>query len=77
MDADYTDDLALLANTPAQAKSLLNSLEQAVRGIGLYINSNKTLYMCFKQDGAISRKNGKPLKLGDQFTYLGCNILST
>ena len=26
-DADYADDLALLANTSAQAKSLLHSLE--------------------------------------------------
>ena len=26
-DADYTDDLVLLANTPAQAKSLLHSLQ--------------------------------------------------
>ena len=25
---DYADDLALLANTPVQAKSLLHSLEQ-------------------------------------------------
>ena len=25
----YTDDLALLANTPAQAESLLHNLEQA------------------------------------------------
>ena len=33
-DTDYTDDLVLLANTPAQAKSLLHSLEQAARGIG-------------------------------------------
>ena len=31
----------------------------------------------FKQDAAISTFNGKPLKLEDQFTYLGSNILST
>ena len=29
MDVDYADDIALLANMPAQAKSLLQSLEQA------------------------------------------------
>ena len=29
MDADYADDIALLANTPTQAESLLRSLEQA------------------------------------------------
>ena len=32
-DADYTDDLELLANTPAQAKYLLHSLEQTERGM--------------------------------------------
>ena len=26
-DVDYTDDIALLANTPAQAESMLHSLE--------------------------------------------------
>ena len=41
MDADYTDDIALLANTPTQAKSLLHSLEQAAGGIGLYVNAAK------------------------------------
>ena len=40
-DIDYRDDLALLANTPAQAKSQLHSLEQTVRGIGLYITQIK------------------------------------
>ncbi len=34
-DVDYTDDIALLANTPAQAETLLHSLEQAAAGIGL------------------------------------------
>ena len=33
-DADYADDLVLLANTPAQAESLLNSQEQTAGGIG-------------------------------------------
>ena len=37
-DVDYVDDLALLANTPVQAKSLLHSLEQIARGIGVYVN---------------------------------------
>ena len=30
---DYVDDIALLANTPAQAESLLHSLERATGGI--------------------------------------------
>ena len=68
-DADYTDDLALLADTPAQVKSLLHSLEQAARGIGLYID--KTVFMCFDQDCAIFSLNSKPLKIVNQFRYLG------
>ena len=43
-DADYTDDLVLLTNTPAQAKSLLHNLKQATISIGLYVNSDKTVY---------------------------------
>ena len=31
-DADYLDDLVLLANAPAQAESLLHSLEHAAGG---------------------------------------------
>ena len=33
--------------------------------------------MCFKQDGAISSLNIKPLKYVDLFIYLGSNIPST
>ena len=41
------------------------------------MNSYKTEFMYFKQDGAISTLNGKPLKLVDQFTYLCSNISLT
>ena len=44
-DADYADDIALLANTPAQAETLLHGLERATAGIGLPVNANKTEYM--------------------------------
>ena len=47
-DADYADDLAILANTPNQAETLLHSLERAAAGIGLHVNANKTEYMCYK-----------------------------
>ena len=66
-DADYSDDLAPLANTPTQAQPLLHSLEQAARSIGLHANSDKTEFMPFSQDVAFSL-NGKPLKLVNQFT---------
>ena len=53
-DADYTDDIAILANTPNQAETLLHSLEQAAAGIGPHVNAHKTEYMCFNQTGDIS-----------------------
>ena len=46
-DVDYADDIALLANTPTQAKTLLHSLERAAAGIGPDINADKTKYICF------------------------------
>ena len=70
------DHLALIANTPVQAESLLHSQKQATRNSGLYLNSNKAEFMCFNQDGAISSLNGKPPKFVDQFLYIGRNISS-
>ena len=75
--ADYADNIALPANSPAQAESLLHSLEQAVGGIGLHVNADKTEYMCFNQTGDISTLKGGPLKLVDKFTYLGSSVSST
>ena len=76
-DADYTNDIAILANTPNQAETLLHSLEQAAAGIGLHDNAHKTEYMCFNQTGDISTLEGTSLKLKDKFTYQGSSVLST
>ena len=76
-DADYADDIAILANTPAQAKTLLHSLERAATGIGLHVNAHKTEYMCFNQTGNISTLGGSSLKLVDKFTNLGNSVSST
>ena len=75
-DKDYVDNLAILANTSAQVETILHSLEQAAGCIGLQVEANKTEYMGFEQEGAISTANGKPLKLVDKFTYLGSSISS-
>ena len=76
-DADYTDDIALLVNTPAQAESLLHSLEQAAAGTGLHVNADKTEYMCFNQRGDISILMDGPLKLVNKFTYLRSSLSLT
>ena len=39
-DADYADDIAILANTPNQAKTLLHSLERAATCVRLHINAH-------------------------------------
>ena len=72
---DYTDDQALLVNTPAQSESLQQSLAQTAGGIGLYVKANET-ELCLKE-GVVSTLRGKPLTLVDWFTYIDSNILST
>ena len=67
-DTDYADD----ANAPAQAETLLHSLEGAAADIGLHVNAHKTECMCFNQRG-----DGSSLKLVDKFTYLGSSVSST
>ena len=62
---------AIQANAPAQAETLLHSLQRAAAGIGLHVNPHKTEYMCFNQTDDISTLNGSSLKLVDKFTYLG------
>ena len=70
--------LAILANTPNQAETLLlHSLERADAGIGLHVNAQKTECMCYNQTGVISTLDGTSMKLVDKFTYLGSSISST
>ena len=76
-DADYADDIAILANTPDQPETLLHSFERAAAGIGLHVNAHKTEYMCYNQTGDITTLDGTPLKLVDKFTYLGSSVSST
>ena len=76
-NADYADDIAILANTPNQAETLLYSFEWAAAGIGLHVNAHKTEYMCYNQTGDTSTLDGTCLKLVDKFTYLGNSVSST
>ena len=46
-DANYANDIELLANTPARAETLLHGLERGAPGIGLHVNAHKTEFMCF------------------------------
>ena len=57
-DAVYVDDIAILANTPNQAETLLHSLERGAAGKGLFLNAHKTEYMCYNQTGDIYNQTG-------------------
>ena len=76
-DADYANEIAILASKPNQAKTRLHSLERAAAGIGLHVNAHKTEYMSYNQTGDITTLDGTPLKLVDKFTYLGSSVSST
>ena len=68
----YADYIALLANTPTLAESLLPSLEQTSVGVG-----SQNEYMCFSQRDDISPLNGGSLKQVDKFSYLESSVPST
>ena len=76
-DAEYTNDVALLVNTPAQAETLQHSLERAAAGIGLHVKADKTEYVFFNHRGNISTLNVDSLELVDKVTYLGSSVSST
>ena len=76
-DANFADYIAVLANTPNQAYTLLLSLERAAAGIGIHVNAHKTEYMSYNQTGDISTLDGTSLNLVDKFTYLGSSVSST
>ena len=65
-DADYVDDLVLLA------ESMLRSMEQAADSIDFHVNINKTLFIYFKRGAVFGL-----LKLVDVLIYLGDNISTT
>ena len=76
-EADYANDIALMANIPGHAETLQHSLERAAAGICLQVNVDKTERMFFNQRGDISILNDSSLKLVDKFIYLGGSVLST
>ena len=67
-DADYADDIALLANKPLLVESLLHCQEKATGGIDHYVNADKTEYMCIYQNqtGDISTRTASSFKLVDK-----------
>ena len=69
--------LALMADTIADAQTLLHSLETASGDIGLYVNAKKTEYMSYDQIGTMHTLSGDDIKSVTFFMYLGSNVAST
>ena len=76
-DADYADDIAILANSSVQAETWLHTLERATASILLHVNAHKTDCTCLNQTVDISTLGGSSLKLVGKFTYLGSSVSST
>ena len=60
-----------------ETESLLHSLEKATGYISHSVNANKTKCMCLNREEAIYNIICSPLKLVDQFMYLGSGISFT
>ena len=71
---DYANDKALLANTLAQAETMLHSVKRADAGIGLHVNTHKAEYIGFSPRDNIFILNGRSLKEVDKFTYLNTRL---
>ena len=79
-DTDFADDIALISQSLQHAQDLLQSLEQASNGVGLYLNESKTECMnkCHSNDHhPVRTLNGTSLKQVDDYKYLGSYISSS
>ena len=78
-NADYADDLAVLADVLKDATFLLHSIERTAKEIGLYLNADKTEFICFNEDASEGMRslNGEKIKQVDDFKYLRSYSTST
>ena len=51
-DTDCAEDLAVLADVLKDTEFLLHSIERTTKMIGLYLNADKTEFICFDQDAS-------------------------
>ena len=79
-DTDFADDIALISQSLKYVQDLLQSLEQASNGVGLYLNETKTecLNRCFSDaDLVVKTLSGSALKMVEDYVYLGSFISSS
>ena len=79
-DTDFADDIALISQSLEHVQDLLQSLEQASNGVGLYLNETKTecLNRCLSNaDLLVKTLSGSSLKMVEDYVYLGSFISSS
>ena len=79
-DTDFADDIALISQSLEHVQDLLQSLEQASNGVGLYLNETKTecLNRCLSNaDLVVKTLRGSALKMVEDYVYLGSFISSS
>ena len=79
-DTDFADDIALISQSLEHVQDLLQSLEQASNGVGLYLNETKTecLNRCLSDaDLVVKTLSGSALKMVEDYVYLGSFISSS
>ena len=69
-DADYADDLAVLADTLKDVTTLLHNIEKVAKQIGLYLNADKTEFICENQDASASTEHDVNIRLGRAWSAL-------
>ena len=69
----------MLAYVLKDATFLLHSIERTAKEIRLYLDADKTEFLCFNQDASEGMKslNGEKIKQVEDFKYLGSYIAST
>ena len=79
-DTDFADDIALINQSLEHPQDLLQSLEQASNGAGIYLNETKTKCMnrcLLNNNNPVKTLNGTSLKHVEDYKYLGSYISSS
>ena len=72
-DLDYTDDIALFADTIQGAELFLHKVESASKSTGLFLNPSKTMYIHINPSAndSVHSSDGSQVQKVEDFKYLG------
>ena len=76
-DLDFADDIALVSDLVANAESLLHSLENAARLVGLHCNESKTEVISSTPNCSFVSSAGNSINQVEDFKYLGSFVMDS